>query len=195
MNKYFILLVFLSFSLISCSFLSSFESNISTHNEEINKEIRDEIHLINEKIIKDISNGDKSAFMDMFIYDGKKEILKAQMEKLLPQVSEIVKGRKFKIYNEYYFKIFGYKKALKKTYTISSETEDAFSLRFKPESDKSFVSLLRSENDDEDYLMTFQYVKIDKKWRLQFFYLKPYKIGKKTCYEWMNESNKLSENG
>ena len=188
-----LLLVFLLLVLTPSISYAGVGTFLSTHNDEIDQELRDTIRAIANKVIESIKKNEPSVMLDLFMEEVRRQKdIESNTKKLYEQLREVVKEREFKQYNEYHV-------VLKKVGTfnpmIPSETEDRFTMLIQGKSNQLYVALLRSDGDLKDLLFSFIYMKEKDQWRLQTFHAGVIGVAGKTALEWFEEAKALSEKG
>ena len=173
--------------------IPNLHAELSRHNDEIKPKIRNNIHVLNTKIIESIGNNEPSIMYDLFVDEVKAEGID-NIKKLYSQFSPAIEGIIFEVYNEYYVVLQSWRAV---QFTVQSETvaDGEFYMNLKTASNSTYIALLRSEGNFQDCIFSFVYVKVNRKWRLHKVHLGIFKIGGKTTTEWHQEAKELSEKG
>lgn len=166
---------------------------VSLHNDEIDQENRNFIHELNNKIIESIKNGDSSVMLNLFMDDVRNQPgLDTNIKNLYLQLNELFKNTNFNIENEYLVTV---KSLGGFNPVILSETKDAFSMVIEGKSDQIYISLLTSEGDFKNFMLSFIFMKIKNKWKLYSFNAGVSKIAGKSAISWFNEAKQLYDKG
>lgn len=171
----------------------NFHAEISSHNEEIDQEIRSSFHSLNAEIIESIRNNEPSIMHGLFVDEYKNKGID-NIKKLYSQFSPAIEGKTFEVYNEYHIALQCWRPV---KFVVSSQAvEDSeFYMFFNMAASNIYVSLLRSEGNFKDVMFSFVYVKANGEWRLCTADIGIFKIGGKTAAELYQESKELSESG
>ncbi|MHC4293814.1 MAG: hypothetical protein ACYSTX_05910, partial [Planctomycetota bacterium] len=85
-----------------CTPMLSLHYYLSRHNEEIDTEIRNEIHALNDTIIESIRNNEPSVMHNLFVEEVKKTQDLDGTKQFYSQFAPEIANKVFKIYHEYY---------------------------------------------------------------------------------------------
>ncbi len=168
-------------------------SELSRHNDEINTEIRNSVHILNERIIESIRNNEPSVMYNLFVEEVKDQGID-NIKSLYSQFSPAIEGKTFELYNEYYVVSQNWRPV---QFTVLSETvaDSEFYMHVNTAGNNTYISLLKSEGDFKDLVLSFIYVKMNNQWRLHVSHLGIFKIAGKTAIEWFEEAKELSGKG
>ncbi|MHC4595991.1 MAG: hypothetical protein ACYS19_13760 [Planctomycetota bacterium] len=177
--------LFSPFPNLSCQF--------SVSNGEINKEIRDELHALNDSIIESIRNNEPSVMYNLFVDEIRKKGIE-NINNLYSQISLAIEGKTFKQFNEYYAVSHNWWPV---QYVVLSgnAVNSEFYMHVQTASNNVYISLLKSEDGFQDLLFGFVYVKLNRKWRLHIAHLGTFKLGDKNALGWYQEAVKWSREG
>ena len=195
-RKAYLILDIIVFTILLIALFSpvpNLRSQFSIRNETINKEIRDEIHALNDTIIESIRNNEPSIMYDLFVDEIKEQGID-KIKNLYSQLSQSIQEKPFKLYNEYYAVSQNWWPV---QFIVPSDTftNSLFYMHIRTASNNVYVSLLNSEGDVQELMLSFVYVKINRKWRLHTAHLGTFKVGGKTAFGWYREAMKLSKKG
>lgn len=163
------------------------------HNDEIDAEIRNNIHSLNEKIIESIKNNDPTIMYNLFVNEVKdKDIV--NVENLYSQFAPAIDGKEFELYNEYYIVSHNWR-PVQLVVPSGTIADSEFCMRVSAPSNNTYISLLKSEGEFKDFVFSLVYVKVNNEWRLNIAHLGIMNIGGKTVLQWFQEAKQLSIKG
>jgi len=187
------IVIFVILLIVLFSPVPNLYSELSRHNDEINTGIRNSVHVLNERIIESIRNNEPSVMYNLFIEEVKDQGID-NIRSLYSQFSPAIEGKTFELYNEYYVVSQNWRPV---QFTVLSETvaDSEFYMHVNTASNSTYISLLKSEGDFKDFMLSFIYVEVNNKWRLHIAHLGIFKISGKTVLDWFQKAKELSEKG
>lgn len=182
------ILIVLLFSLHTYAGIGGYTAN---YDEDIDQEIREEMHLLNQKIVDSINNNQPSVMIEL-----------AENKYLQPNViksiySQLSIGRKrlgvsdlnLELFHDFYVKHSGIGAI---PYKIPVN-EDQFFIYGQTRHD-AYLALYKTNGLYQDSLITLYYMKLDKEWKVLGFHIYPFDLNDKTPYQWFQEAKEMAEN-
>lgn len=164
---------------------------ITYHNNEIDKEILNDIETLDNEVINCIKNNNSDGLVEIFSEDLKKEA--GDVEKLISKVIEPFKEKAFSHVDRYYSQV---KKLGNYDFTIATFEDDPFYINITDaKSNDVFVSLIRSDSKVNDCLLSLIYIKEKNVWKLRNLSIGDYSVNNMTAIDFYEDAVSLESKG
>lgn len=162
----------------------------SEHNDEIDAGTRKQIHELNTQIIQSFKGDNLQFIYDLFSDEAKNSGL-ASLREFSRTYAKTISNNDFIHSHDYYVKYMGLGKT---TFPVSSETKPKLFIHLNMSiKSPKFVSLLQSQGNFEDYILSFIYQKEKTEWKLQTCHLGIIRIANKGVMDWYSEAEGMYE--
>lgn len=160
-------IIVLAVIMSSCSFGGG--AVVTSRNDEIDQAVLDAITAIDDQVIENIKNNDADAIFEMSSEDLKKE--SSNIANVIGEIHEIAKDQSFAYQGRYYSKV---KKLGDYSFTVNTLDNDPFFIHMNAVAPEIFVSLLKTNSDINDCLLSLIYVKQESDWKLWTLFIGEY---------------------
>lgn len=166
-------------------------ATLTTRNEGIDNTIQDEIEKLDRIVIDSLKNLDKDTLVGIsspLFTDST-----ADLDGFLSMINQAIGSASFDYEEKYYCK---QQKEGQYTATVSSLSEDdPFFVTVDVDSPEVYVSLMKSDSDIVDYMLTNVYVNEDGDWKLISMYCGEYSLHDMTVVDLYKKAKELDESG
>ena len=154
-----ILIIFTLF-ITSCSV--GVGDTITQHNSEIDNTILDPIKILDDKVLESIKNNKPDEILEISSEDFKKN--SGNIKEFIGSINESTKDKTFDYKDRYYCRV---DKIGKYSFSVETSPNDSFYVNLEAVSKDIFVSLIKSNSNSNDYLLSLVYIKEQNIWKLQ----------------------------
>ncbi|SFE01446.1 hypothetical protein [Flavobacterium phragmitis] len=153
----------------------------TTVNENIEKEKRDEIKLLNDKLFKAVMNNDVNG-VKALISDKLLEKDGANIAKLIADISKSFPSESYRILDEY--NVSNSVANINNTVVSGVSQDNAYVLNYLALNKDMYVSLLIPNGHDNELLITVIYGKYGDEWKINILHFGQYSLLKKTAIDY-----------
>lgn len=191
LNKIVVLLL-LTIPLLALLYALNFGGTTSFHNDEIRKDIRQEIHDLNERIIKSFRENKPEDLYDLLADENKEERF-VSIKEVFQESNPAIAKSKFEFSQDYHVKYWCIGERLS---SVPSRTDPLFFIHVTISNrGHKFVSLMETKGHFQDYLLYFEYEKSDGQWKLHALHGGIIRIANRTSVDWSNEAQQMYAKG
>lgn len=164
-----VLLIIVTVFVTSCSAGIGGGSAVTYRDNEIDKQTADSVKALDDKVLEDIKSNDSDKILEFSGDSIKKD--SAKFKELVKNINEKVKDKSFEYEVRYYCKV---NKVGKYTFTVGTSEDDPYYIKIDAPGKDVFISLIKSNSNLDDYLLSLIYTKEQGKWKLCTFYVGEY---------------------
>lgn len=171
-----ILFILIIFTVQSC--------NIGTSgtwkNEDIDESLKNEIRVLNDKIVVAVTTNNTNLFKDI-MSEKLKEKSEGELDKFIEHFNKRIKNKDYKILDEYHIK--NSTTHIGNTVISGVDGDNDYVIHYQALNREMFISLIISVNGMDEFLFTNIYGKYPDGWKLNIFQVGQYTINNKTATE------------
>ena len=161
-------------------------------NDKIDTKIKQEINKDNKLVYKAMCDTDLKSLSHFFSDTLKKGIGPDFANKFLPQIQTVIKGKEYKVFDEFYVKNPTRDSAV----TIKSGKGDgAYSFKFNTFDDEAYVAMLVAGDTVNQVMITLVYGKTKDGWKLYFIRGEDYALTNRTANDFFMIARNLGTSG
>jgi hypothetical protein len=190
MNKYLPFLVFVLFLSDSC--IMGQNKKGTWENEKIDPNVRATMAKLNEQVYRDMCDNNYDALSHMFSDTLKERLSSDFSTKFMPQMQRVMKGRKFKVFDEFYIKT---DKPTDTIFISSGKGNYAWSMKFLHKFNETYLTMLVSGDSINEVMLTLLYERNKGKWELFGIRGEDYSLNTKNAIDQYLEAQRLQQNG
>lgn len=164
---------------------AGFGSTLSAPNDDIPKEVREEVGKIHQNVISNLKAGRINVLINLLTEDNKKQ-KKEAFKKVFKLLHKVFKEKELKIFYENYANSKGVGSNL---FSIPSEVSPPFHLSFKGDFSKYYISLSTSCCEVDDKMLGVIYKNSGGEWKILGIYAGTYKLKGKDFKQWYDLSS------
>ncbi len=172
-------ILFLLLLLQSCNLNTSFTKT----NSEIDKDLRNEIRVLNNRLFEAITSGDVSKARSMMSDKLLSRQTKKEIDSLLLQLGNAFKAKDYKVMDEYY--VSNRKADVQNTIFSQDKGENGYKVSYKALDKEMYVSLLLPKGQIHDVLILAIYGKVGNNWKINILQFGQFSIFHKTAPEYL----------
>lgn len=162
------------------------------HNQEIDSKLRAEISDMNKKVYTYMCNNDFEALSGMFT-DTLMDAVKTDFsQKFIPQMSRVMKGKNYRVFDEFYT-IRG--KARDTLKLVSGKGDESYTMVVFGMTPETYTSLLVSGDSLNEVMLTVVYAKIKNKWSVNLIMGEDYSLNGKNAVGLYRYAIQLQKDG
>lgn len=178
--------------LLALVLLAACNSFETYQDENISQSMRDDIAVLDQKIIDAVVSND----VDLILTLSSEDLLsekKDSLVNLITQVSPFIKSNEYEILNQYYITNF----SRGNDCNIQSGTDSTkdYRLVFTASNRETFVSLLKLKDEYNGILLSIIYGKYDDEWKINIMYFGLYSIHGKTANDYLTSAREKYDKG
>ena len=190
MKKY--LQALICIMLLSQSCLMGQNSNQVTQNDKIDPKVKAELTALNKEVHKDMSENNYDALSKLFSDTLKTKMSDGFVNKFMPAMQRIMKGRTYRIYDEFYIK----NRKHNDTNKIASGTgENAYTMTLNEWANENYIAMLVTGDSVDEVMLTLVYGKFNGKWQLSRIMGEDYSMKKRTAIDMYKYAQALEKKG
>ena len=156
-------------------------------NEQIDISLREEIRLINEKVISLLRKKDASALLELSIDELREgKDASANFHNMLMVIPDEALQANYSVYDEFYWMNEGIGFGMA-PFIMTKMPDREYTLSGGTKSDYLYASLLRTTSLGKDALLAIIYSNDGEGWKIHHFSFGTIEIGGKTALEWYDE--------
>ena len=156
-------------------------------NGNIDENKREQIELLNDKLFKAIA-GNNTAGVKALLSDKLLEKGEAELEKLINEVSTVIKSDKYRILDEYNVQSSNTSVMTNLPSGISGDKD--YIVKYMPLNKEAYVSLLLPANTENELLITTVYGNYNGQWKINILHFGQYSLLKKTAPDYYKLAKK-----
>ena len=131
------------------------------HNDEIDKESLDSVKILDDKILESIKNNNADNILE--ISSESFEENSKNIKEIISSINQSVNVKSFDYKDRYYCKV---NKVGKYSFAIGTLQDESFNIKLNAVSKDIFVSLIKSNSNSIDYILSLVYIKEQGEWKL-----------------------------
>ena len=190
MKKYLPVLVFILFVFPSC--MMGQNKNEILQNDKIAPQERTAISALNKQVFKAISENNYDNLSKLMTDTMKLDVSNDFVKKFIPQIQGVIKGRNYRIFDEYYFKTIKPSDTIK---IASGKGDNAYTMDFITKYKETYMSMLISGDSLDEVMLTVIYIKINGKWKMDYLSGEDYSLNRRNAIEQYNYAQRLQKEG
>jgi len=163
---------------------------VTYHNNDIDQKILDEIKTLDDKVLGSIKNNQADKILE-FCSETYKKDWKNHCA-IIDSIHSSSKGMSFDYKNRYYCKV---EKVGNHSFSVETLKDDPFNIKLDAVSKDIFVSLIKTNSNIEDYMLSLIYIKENGKWKLNTMYFGGYSYDGMNAFDLYNKAKLLDEKG
>jgi len=150
------------FTLFSTSCSATVGDTKIQHNMEIDNATLDSVKILDDKVLESIKNNDSDKVLEISSEAFKNN--SGNIKEFISNINKSVKDKTFDYKDRYYCKV---NKIGKYSFSIKSLENNTLNVNLEAVSNDIFVSLIKSNSNSNDYMLSFIYIKEQDTWKLQ----------------------------
>lgn len=190
MKKHFLFTVFaIAFLQIVCYGKKSYEV---WQNDKIPAKTKAEISAVNKLVFKALSDADFKALTPLLSDTLRKSINNDFESKFMPQIQSVIKGKNYKIFDEFY---------VKNTIADSMVTLEGgegnfgYTLQFLFSNKEFYVSIITAGDTNTEVMISLVYANFNGKWKAIILRGEDYSLSNKSAIDMFNLAHALDDGG
>jgi hypothetical protein len=178
--------------LLALILLAACNSSETYQDENISQSIRDEIAVLDQKIIDAVVSNDIDLILNLSSDDLLSE-KKDSFVNLITQVSPYIQSNEFEILNQFY--ITNFSSGNDCLLQSGTDTTKDYRFIFTANNKETYVSLLKLKDGYNDILLSIVYGKYGDEWKINILYFGLFAIHGKTANDYLTSAKEKYDNG